>query len=348
MRSLWLAAGAAMLVAGAAQAFPSAHKTIKDWTAVCNNVGTCTAFGFGSDDDPASAYLKITRDAGPAAAPSVEIAFDSGDTQPNQTWTLTLDGHPVPGVAPVKAVGSDGGARATLTGAPALALIDAMRNGKALELLAAGKSVAIISMTGSAATLLWVDDDQGRVGTVTALAGKGPKPASAVPPAAAIPLIAAAAPVAQTGLPAKAPPKLIKGDSDCGLNDMPVDTPDDIVARLAPGVVLWGPECTMAAYNEVNIFFIGDEHAGHLRRITLPNPAGETAAGDNEIINAEFDAASQTLTSFDKGRGIADCGASTSWVWDGKAFVLISEDFMSECHGVNSEDWPSLFISRQK
>ncbi|HEX3917390.1 MAG TPA: DUF1176 domain-containing protein [Caulobacteraceae bacterium] len=348
MRSVVFAVAAAMLVAGAAQAFPSAHKTIKDWTAVCNNIGTCAAFGFPTADDPDGAYLEITREAGPAAAPSLAIVFDSGDTQPNQTWSLVLDGHPVPGVAPLAAVGSDGGARATLNRAAALALIDAMRNGTKLDLVAAGKRVASISMAGSAATLLWVDVDQGRVGTVTALGAKGTGPASGVPAAAPVPLITAAPAVSQAGLPTRAPTRLAKGVSDCADGNIPSGTPDDIVARLAPGVVLWGPECDMAAYNESSVFFIGDEHAGHLRRITFPDPAGESAAGDDEIVNADFDATSQMLASFDKGRGIADCGSTTDWVWNGKAFVLISEDFMSECHGVSSEDWPSLFISRQK
>jgi hypothetical protein len=345
MRTMLIALAGALGLAGGVHA--AGTKTVKDWTAVCANTGACTAFGFSAEDADARAYLLIRRDAGPTAAPRVSIVFDAGDMQPTANWTFNLDRRPIAGIGPVHAAGSDNGARAELAGRSAASLISALRNGQSLEIATGKTAVAEISLSGSAAILLWVDAQQGRVDTVTALAKPGPRPAASVPPPVAPPLIRAAAAVGQAGLPKHTPPSLIKGIDDCEL-DADNKDPDDIVARLAAGVVLWAPECSMAAYNEMNVFFIGDEHAGHLKRIALPEAPGSDQASDDEPMNVNFDPATQTLDSFSKGRGIGDCGEVADWVWTGKAFELISEDSMPECRGVISEDWPPLFVSRQK
>jgi Protein of unknown function (DUF1176) len=340
-----LAAAAALAMAGAAHA--AGTKTVKDWTAVCNNLGDCVAFGFSEEGGDANAYLKIEREAGPAAQPRLAIVFDSADAQPAQTWTLSLDGKPIAGLGLVRAAAGGNGARASLTGAAADQLIAALRNGQALELESGGKSLAAVSLAGSAAVLLWVDDQQGRVGTVTALSRKGPTPASGVHPRAAAPLVRVAAPVSQAGLPAHAPKSLIKGLRDCE-PDASSGEPDDTIARLAPGVVLWGPECEMAAYNETTVFFIGDEHAGHLKRVSFPEPPGAGQGGEDVLMNVGFAAPTQTLSAFAKARGIADCGSTGAWVWDGKAFEIAASQVMPECRGVPPDDWPSLFVSHQK
>jgi hypothetical protein len=244
----------------------------------------------------------------------------------------------------VRVVGGDGGARARLAGPAALALIEALRNGKTLTILAGGRSVATISLAGSAAVLLWVDDQQGRVGTVTALARPGSRPAAAVPPAPPEPVVVAAPAVSQAGLPKVAPKSLIKGEAGCD----PIETPEDIVARLAPGVVLWGPECETGPYNAVSVFFLGDEHAGHLKRIVFAEAPGGDQASDDAPMNASFDPKTRTLSAFAKSRGIGDCGEITSWVWDGTSFHLLSERAMPECRGVSPDDWTALYEARAK
>jgi hypothetical protein len=345
MRTLLIALAASLAVGGGAHA--AGTKQVKDWLGVCANTGACTAVGFGAEEDDTGAYLMIQRDAGPAASPRLTLVFDAGDKQAAANWTLTLDGRPIAGVGPVHAAGSDAGARARLVGPPAAALVAALRNGRSLEFSAGGQSVGEISLAGSAAILLWVDAQQGRVDTVTALARPGPKPASSVPPPVVPPLIAAAAAVDQTGVPAHAPRSMIKGVEDCDL-DPGIKDPGDIVARLAPGLMLWGPQCEMGAYNAVNVFFIGDEHGGSLKRVSFPEPPGSEQAKDDLLINAEFDPKTRTMVTFSKARGIGDCGAETDWIWDGKAFQVISEAIMPACRGVLSEDWPPLFVSRRK
>ena len=345
MRTAAIGVWLALLLAAAADA--AGTKTVKDWTAVCDNLGACAAYGFSAEGQDTDSYLKISRGAGGAAAPIVLVVYDAADQQPAAAWTLEVDGRPIAGLASVRSAGGEAGARATLTGSAASALIAALKEGQALDISQGGKTLDSISLAGSAAVLLWVDDQQGRVGTVTALARPGPKPASAVPPPAPMPIVRAAPPADQSGLPQKAPPALVKGIADCDPDRKPEDS-DDVVARLAPGLVLWGPQCSMGAYNEVNVFFLGDEKARAAKRVVFPEAPGAGQASDDEVVNADFDPKTQTLNSFAKGRGIGDCGEAINWVWTGKAFVVDSELFMPECRGVPADDWPTLYVSKRR
>jgi hypothetical protein len=339
-----VALAASLAAAGGAHA--AGMKQVKDWIGVCANTGACTAVGFGAEEDATGAYLIVARDAGPGAAPKVTVVAGADDAQPAADWTFTVDDRPVAGLGAVHAQGSDAGARAQLTGRAAMALIAALRTGDQLAFAPRGKAGGDVSLAGSAAVLLWLDDQQGRVGTATALARPGPKPAASVPPPTALPLIAPAPAVDQKGVPAHAPRSMVKGLVACDLD--PGVKPDDIVARLAPGLVLWGPECDSGAYNRMTVFFLGDEHGGHPRRVRFPVPPGAEGTDLGELINAEFDPKTQTMATFAKSRGIGDCGDVTDWVWDGKAFRVISQTTMPLCRGMLSDDWPVLFASRQK
>jgi hypothetical protein len=277
----------------------------------------------------------------------VLVVYDAANPQPAAAWTLEVDGRPIAGLASVRSAGGGAGARATMTEAAAMSLIAALKEGQALDISQGGKTLDSISLAGSAAVLLWVDDQQGRVGTVTALARPGPKPAGAVPPPAAPPIVQAAPPVAQGGLPQKAPRALVKAIDDCDQDRKPEDS-DDVVARLAPGLVLWGPQCSMGAYNQVNVFFLGDEKARAMKRVVFPEAPGAGQASDDELFNVDYDPKTQTLSSFSKGRGIADCGEATAWVWTGRAFALFSELYMPECRGVPADDWPTLYVAKRR
>jgi hypothetical protein len=59
------------------------------------------------------------------------------------------------------------------------------------------------------------------------------------------------------------------------------------------------------------------------------------------LVNASWDAASQTINSHAKGRGLGDCGNAESYVWDGTQFRLISAFALHQCRG--ALDWLSLW-----
>jgi hypothetical protein len=337
---------AAALAALAAPAEAQEVKHFKAWTAVCDNLKTCSALGYteqGTDND---AFIRVTRAAGPAAEPVVRLktALAEGDDgKAPLAWRIGVDGATPAGLEAVAArAGDDDQRRAELTPSQSRALIAALRNGSMLS-LKGGKVQIDIGLSGSSAALLWIDDRQGRVGTVTAMAARGARPASAVPAAPPAPVIRPAPAVSQAGLPSK-PPKAILAspqrkdcDSDTALSQ------DPLVARLGPGQVLWGAPCSAGAYNLLSILFVADEAGKAAREITAPDAQAADPNADDELMNIDYDAKTRTLTSFSKARGLGDCGSQASWVWDGKAFRLLDETVMPDCEGVTLDDWPSLY-----
>lgn len=346
-RTLVLAIGLAAM-AGAASA--QEVKDFKAWSAVCDNLKTCAAFGYTDDGADVTGFVRLERPAGPAGAAKITLRADLPDGDDGKaplSWRIAVDGKVPPGLDAVPAPASDGGGnggerRAVLTPAQTQALIAAIRNGSILT-IEGDKAPIAISLSGSSAALLWIDDRQGRVGTVTALAAKGARPATAVPPAPPTPVVRAAPPASQAGLPKRLPAaiRLSPHMKDC---DAPSTLQfDPIVARLAPGQVLWGAPCSAGAYNELVVLFIADEQGHGAREIIPPDAQPSTGEADDELMNVGYDPKTRTLSAFAKARGIGDCGAITNWVWDGKAFVLQDETIMPDCHGVGPDDWPSLY-----
>ena len=74
-------------------------------------------------------------------------------------------------------------------------------------------------MSGAVVSLLWIDEQQKRLGTVTALIRKGDKPASAVPRQPKAAVIVAAKPATGTPPLKHAPALIAKGRALCGEED---------------------------------------------------------------------------------------------------------------------------------
>jgi hypothetical protein len=341
MRAIHAGLVLAVGLAGAAGAQEVKH--FKTWIAACDNRRTCAAYGFADDAADRPGYIRLSRAAGPNAAPRVTLqALDlNGDDKPGLKWRVLVDGVAAPGLAVLDTRTNDSGPRADLGAAQAQALIAALRNGKTLT-LAGGKAPTAISLSGAAASLLWIDDRQGRVGTATALAARGAKPAAAVPAAPPAPTVRAAAPASQARLPTRLPAALAANPamSDCDTGDQ---RPEPFVVRLGRGQVFWGAACSEGAYNILYKTFIADEAGGHARLIRLPLAIASAEGDATEVMNLGYDAKTGIVSSFAKARGLGDCGEQTRWVWDGRAFRVLDDSAMPDCHGVTADDWPSLY-----
>lgn len=330
-----LAAGLAAL-GGAARAEST---SFGDWTVVCDNVRTCNAYGFSPEDADQFSYLRIARGGAAGAAPTISI---SASGEGRAVWRLEIDGIPVVNQVPASAGKDETYQRAVLSPAQASMLLKGLANGGILSIWRGRDIVSTISLKGSSAALRWADDRQKRAGTVTALVAKGAKPASAVPAPPPPPVIRPAPAVSQAGLP-KRPPAAVKPSPESCDEDIDNLGIDPQVFRLAPGLLLWQTACTRGAYNIIYDLTLTDERGGNVRGAAIPYLSGEATS---QLMNVEFDPGSQSLTNFDKARGLGDCGAFTTWVWTGQAFVLKSSDLMPECRGVPLDDWPTEFVSR--
>lgn len=315
--------------------------TFKDWWVACDNLRVCTAYGFPPDDE-GDAVLRVTREAQAGAVPDLDINLSAemgkGVTGP---LALAVDGKVV-----ARTSAPDGPAddfRSWPVNAPQVpALLAAIAKGEALAVKAGDRTVVTLSLSGGSAALRWMDDRQKRAGGVTALVAKGPAPASAVPAPPALPVIRAAKAVSQDGLTDTPPPAVLARvkSFDCAA-DAPAGPS---ASRLAPGVVLWAIPCWVGAYQTSSVLVLADENGGHVRLVDLGG--GGDAEDRATATSAEYDTDHQALYSYAKGRGIADCGLSTTHVWTGNAFVLTERTELGACRGLSQDFWVTTFRSK--
>lgn len=343
LSSMLVAAGAYAPVQGSAPEY----REIKDWVLACDNTHACVAkYLAASDGGDGGGYLSVERAAGPNGGLTVTIETVEGDTAPDPT-TLRLDGRSLPGFTwkiDAKAQA------ATLAGDAALRFIRAIRDGGAIS-FSRTKDAPLVSLTGMKAALLAMDENQGRLGGETALIRLGPKPASAVPVAAPPPVVHAAP--ARGPLPGAAAFAAqvrraradILGQHDCDAGQASQDEAGPLDAANA--LVVLG--CQEAAYQGSVLIFIAPRNApAKARQLILPlEPplsASDTST-DGEYTEGEWDPKTATFSQSAKGRGIADCGESTVWTYDGKAFVLSTYNAQPRCGGPPG-DWPTLYRTR--
>jgi Protein of unknown function (DUF1176) len=128
--------------------------------------------------------------------------------------------------------------------------------------------------------------------------------------------------------------------------DAGADQPDRMV-------VLYVFSCELYAYNESFVFYTHDDVSG-LKLLSFAEPHVVTThpKGDDEgaklksikvdgfesstsLINADFDEKAQTISSFNKWRGIADASSSGAWRFDRGEFILKDYDVDPTYNGEN-------------
>jgi hypothetical protein len=331
-------------------------KEFRDWLAACDNLRSCTAYGFDADMG-GGAYIRLTRDGAAEAPLRIIIAVNADE---KSKFRLAFDDASLAGL-PTAAIGgetnSDDDLKRLVISDPQAVevLVASLRKAKKLivtRIDAPGAApsdpaTSEISLNGIAAAMLWMDDQQKRVGTVTALVARGDKAAAMVPASPPLPVVTAAK-IPPGPKPEKAPAAVIaKARALC--EDRKISEAEDATRLGADQVMYWFP-CTekSGAYNVLYALVI--DQGGKLREVDFKLPRGAATGTDSveETMNPGFDESTQTLTLFNKGRGIADCGQSSDWVWDGRSFRLIVSREMPTCKGVAPGDWPVLYRAERK
>jgi hypothetical protein len=314
------------ILAAAAAPQPGELKTFRDWTVGCDNVLSCHATSLMPEEGEWEDVLglSVKRDAGPAGAPVISL-LGTGDAA-----ALAADGKRLPlRLGP-------GDEELRVIAADTTAAIEAFRSARQLTVLdGEGKALGRISLAGLSAALLYIDDRQQRVGTATALARSGTKPASAVPPAPAIPMVRSAAAAQRMPLEVDAARiAALRKDSECtpeepdhpayGVEQLPLDADHTLI--------LLG--CGAGAYNTTEIPYVARRH-GRIVDVQIAAFDHEPTSGERPpmLVNAGWAADEGLLTSFAKGRGIGDCGVGSDYAWDGARFRLVNQIEMGTCRG---------------
>jgi hypothetical protein len=342
------------LTAAAAPPGPTRSQTVqsydayKSWFVACDNTLDCVARGF--EDGGGQSEIEIERTAGPSGKISASIS-SANIFKPG---AVTIDGKPAGLSAPAWHFNSDkddGAALTTDNLAAVQALVARLRDASKVSLGGDDN----VPLDGFAAAMLRLDERQGRIGGVTALAKRGPAPAAQVPPAPPLPLIpnhpikAVLTKAEEQRLitSVRASQQAVLKQEDCEANPGAME-PD--AYALDDGRALVLIPCIMGAYQGSSIGFIAPRKGGPAKRLVLPTPylGNDPARSAADMLTeSDFDPKTGSLTMVAKGRGIADCGFSASWIWDGNAFRLSDMSLQEACGGAAPGEWPTLFQSKQ-
>lgn len=338
----------------------------QDWVVACDNVRRCEAQGYPaqeSNDPPV--MLRVRREAGPEAPVRLSLAWGNLTTdarqkpppQPRAGQPLTLKAGTLSFSWPVPvgyAVGSDV-ALPVDQGGPLLA---AMRQADALD-VTQGALRWRISLKGASAALLKLDDLQGRVGTVGALARPGPQAEDRVPVAPALPQIDAVRIPAGVKTPEGLKASLLKavlalpavGERCDRLHPENLDAKALLASTevwpLSDSQVMVTLPCWLAAYNGGSAAWVAHIKPPHalkdVRFAALPaEGTGRGRAWMWEDSASDLGLKRQAdgvllASAMAKGRG--DCVSRNRWAWNGQAFVLLDSE-LSACKFFSSGGEP--------
>lgn len=335
----FFAIAAVPAMAGDVQPKLSKVMIFKDWGVACDNGLGCEATTFKAENFPGEGLgLSMTRIAGREGAITITIyGAESTATQ----YRLLVDRRVVKSGTMVP------NAEIEITGNEALKFARALAVGRALRMTDnKGVEVGSLSLAGSSAALRYIDAAQGRTNNNSAIVALGKKAAygKTVP----LPVIEARKVVASQILPDAATIVALSEGSPCAnerngpSEDLVYSLGGDESGNARALVML---NCGNGAYNFSSGVYVGtrasdgkwsfapaqfDFFDRNMMLQTLPL-----------LVNADWDAASQSLGSFSKGRGVADCGSSGQYVWDGTRFRLTLANRMDECRG--SMDWLTVW-----
>lgn len=328
-----------------------------EWRAACDNGGRCFAYT-GSDT---GAWLIIRRDAGPGGRPEILAGFGPAfdETSPDDI-ALLIDGRE----QRLESSGEAGAARVPAADTLSALVSIAASRGMSLSLMDEGPA---LPTSGATAALVWIDEQQGRLGSTTALIRRGDRAPSTVPAAPARPAVRPARPVDQGPLARAADP--MNGEEAMAIR-LPealealatvkacrADTADNaylqkavLAARLGDDVQLWGVPCFSGAYNAGYDLYLTDGQGRSPRLAVFPDSQGRPPESDefggDGLVNPAYDARTNTISHFPRARGIGDCGTRQTWAWTGGAFALVEEKTMGDCWGISSDLWPTLWRTR--
>ncbi len=336
MLALVCTGSAFLAFAGAHAVTPGKIVTFKDWTVGCDNGLACQAVALTADGPSDDAMpLVITRPAGATAPLSIEM---SGFKTKADRYRVVIDGR-VAQTGNVR-VGSE---TIKISGPDAVKLARAMAKGTAMRVInSSGADLGATSLNGAAAALRYIDAEQGRAGSRGAVIATGPKMATAK--RAALPIITTKKITPTDMLPDASALVALSESSPCAAERF--GSTEDTAYSLGTG--LKGPQalvllnCGAGAYNFSAGVYVGERDKGG-KWTFAPAQFDYGASGfgtDSKIpilVNSYWAAATQSISSYSKGRGLGDCGSSESWVWDGTNFRLTRATVMGECRG--SLDW---------
>jgi hypothetical protein len=315
-------------------------KTVRDWTAACDESGTCIAETTGSGGLAMGGQgyrLQLGRHAGDSSAWFLQFIMKNvPQPSPDSDLYVTIDNGERFILS--RDYGYFADADEMTFGLGNTFDLDKLfaqfKQGKALELSFNGADSQphkeTFSLSGSVATMLWIDEQQKRVGnsdeidSPTGVMGE----AEFTPEQETVDEI-----------------KKLSAQVECS------DTGEERKIQsyhLPGGKALHLLPCFSGPYNFTHLFFA--DRGGDITQQFFADYSRDYGwTGTDQLFNIDFDPKTGRLHSFYKGRGVGDCGSAGEWVWHNDLFRLISFQAWDDCeHGRPAEEWPVVFTYKHE
>ncbi|RIY02072.1 DUF1176 domain-containing protein [Aureimonas flava] len=327
------------LLAAATSAHAQTGGSFRDWALSCTPGLRCDAQTFAAASEGITAF-GLERDAA-ADAPLRLTLWVVGEARPAGDVVFRVDGTEALSLPASAFAATTGDEVAASAEGVRTALLPKLRDGEAVEVSTRIGDRAVsqrFSLSGLVAALRKMDDDQGRIGTRTALTDRGDKP---LPDRAALPADVATA----DDLPAPVR-ALWQGAGGCAERDE-----DGTYGNLGFSVPfgadtrLFVLACGMpGAYNYPSRLYSYTAGENLADAVPLATMTADGPTADLTVWNVDF--SGDHLWSLMKGRGLGDCGRTATWRIDAQAgaLVLVEAREKQDCDGEGDpESWPLLW-----
>lgn len=348
MTMRWKAAGVclSLVMAGQANASEPIQRLFQQWQVTCNNLNDCDVRNADQNDN---IRIALQYQAGPHGRISLDITgYDSDQPEgiwvDDKLWQTTL--------TPYTADASHEGAGYS---SDSLIKIQAF-----LQLITNASSLSVsddsdegTALAGLNDALMFIDERQGRVHNRTALAQPGEGLAGDVPLRY---LWASHQRHLPPAIMVEHPQQLIKAvltTQQQALNDAECTPEDETVAKsgvqpLDAQHALVMINCVSGAYQSSSLLFVTPRtHPEQAKALELPVPLRDEQ-GEQQTIswftNSHYNPVTGLLYHMARGRGLADCGESAIWQFNGKNFELMSYRNQPICDGGEPGNWPSVWL----
>jgi hypothetical protein len=332
----------ALVTPAFAQGGGEERRYFDDWLGACRTDGYCSATAYQNPNPGGRVADYVLRVGRHAEEIYWEISFSTvvviGDA--TAPFVVSVDGESesFAGTAELAAYGSINDF--FLLGPKAQAVMDRMAPGHVLAIdftdEAGGTHRAEFSLDGLTAALIWIDETQGRLGS---------ERVAEAPPIGLEPASPGAAPPQFGELTfADLPPELVAlhfaVPDSCDPFDMLRSSPT--AYDLGEDGVLYFVPCTEGAYNYLNTVYLKDRWGVTLQHFAEPLSGG--FASESGVWNPSFDEAAKTLETYNLGRGVGDCGSTSTHIWESHRFVLVKATSKPDCDGQGEPgEFPVIF-----
>ncbi|MEM8695595.1 MAG: DUF1176 domain-containing protein [Pseudomonadota bacterium] len=317
---------------------PGTVRLFGDWAVGCDNGWACEAISLPTEDwEIGNGYsITVSRAGGADGYHRVGIRVFEDDTP--GAMVLLVDGEYVG-----TARRTEGDELFHFDPEASQRIAGHMARGSDAELRDVdGGMIDRISLTGSYAALLFIEDRQQRAGTVTASAAVGDDPVSSIPEPPTIPTVRAMPIADRAGEAADelSGPEFaaFRPGIECDYDDEAPLPSRAVVLSDAADLILVA--CSRGAYNFSDIAFIRSDDALTAARFDRVFAWGDTADMPF-LVNTHWSPEEGVLSTYAKGRGIGDCGTAERFVWNGEMFRLIERREMNSCRG--SPHWITVY-----